>query len=229
MDDRMTSALARQAIKSAPRPPRGRGRPSREERSVSETRAAILDASLTLFAERGFDGASMRDIAAAVGVEHSLLRYHFGDKATLWRAAVLQMIERLDAAMMAVWTATEGQPLVDRFKSFLRAYVRYCAAHPEHARIIVQESMRPSDRVEWIVETGVRRQHASLVPVLKTLIGQGHLPDVPIPSLIYTLSAAAQTIFMLASEVKAAHGVDYSRAAEIERHADALIALLIKD
>lgn len=208
--------------------PRGRGRPSRDARTTDATRAAILDASLTLFAERGF-AASMRDIASAVGVEHSLLRYHFGDKATLWREAVSQMIARLDREMAIVWGASEGQPLVDRFKSYLRAYVHYCAAHPEHARIIVQESMRPSDRVDWIVETGVRRQHGSLIPVLKALMRQGHLPDVPIPSLIYMISASAQTIFMLANEVRSAHGIDVGAAAEIDRHADALIAMFVKE
>lgn len=221
----MTSAAA-QPIK--PPVSRSRGRPSRDERSAAQTRSTILEASLTLFAERGFEGASMRNIAAEVGVEHSLLRYHFGDKGALWREAVLQMIKRLDAEMAMAWAGTEQQSLVERFKCYLRAYVRYCATHPEHARIIVQESMKPSDRVAWIVEKGVVRQHRSLIPVLRILMRQGHLPDVPIPSLIYMISAAAQTIFMLANEVKAAHGVDYSRSIEVERHADALIALFVK-
>ena len=209
--------------------PRGRGRPSRDSRSVEDTRAAIRDASLKLFAERGFEAASMRDIAAAVGVEHSLLRYHFGDKGKLWREAVSQMIDRLDAEMAEVWSSNQGQPLVERFKDYVRAYVRYCAAHPEHARIVVQESMRPSDRVAWIVDKGVRTQHGQLTPVLRALIRQGHLPDIPIPSLIYMLSGASQNIFMLANEVRAAHGVDYTLQPEIDRHADAVIRLLIKE
>ncbi len=184
---------------------------------------------MKLFAERGFEAASMRDIAAAVGVEHSLLRYHFGDKGLLWREAVSQMIDRLDAQMAEVWVANEGLPLIERFKDFIRAYVRYCAAHPEHARIIVQESIRPSDRVPWIVEKGVRDQHGGLAPVLKALIGQGYLPDVPIASLIYTISAASQTIFMLANEVRAAHNVDVTVPDEIDRHAEAVVRMLIKE
>lgn len=193
------------------------------------TRTAILDNALMLFAERGFDGASMRDIAARVGVDHSLLRYHFGDKSALWREAVQQMIDRLDHQMAIAWRATNDFSAVDRFKHFLRAYVHYCAAYPEHARIMVQESLKASDRVDWIVEHGVKHQHAVLIPVLRKLIADGHLPDVPITSIIYILSASAQTIFMLASEVKAAHGVDIATPAEIERHADALIALLVKE
>ncbi len=204
------------------------GRPPGNTNDVKATREAILDASLTLFAERGFEGASMRDIAARVGVDHSLLRYHFGDKSALWRQAVMRMITRLDEEMAVVWRRSEGQTLVERFKIYLRAYVHYCAAHPEHARIIVQESLKPSDRVEWIVEHGVRRQHAALTPVLDKLIADRTLPDVSIPSIIYAISASAQTIFMLANEVKSAHGVDFTQAMNVERHADALAALFIR-
>ena len=39
----------------------------------------------------------------------------------------------------ASWRATRGQPLIERFKQYLRDYVRYCALHPEHARIMVGE------------------------------------------------------------------------------------------
>ncbi len=64
-------------------PPHQRGRPGRTPRPVEDTRAAILGAALTLFSERGFEGAAMRDIAAKAGVEHSLLRYHFTDNLFL--------------------------------------------------------------------------------------------------------------------------------------------------
>lgn len=204
------------------------GRPARDDKSAANIRKAMLESALTLFAERGFDGASMRDIAARAGVDHSLLRYHFQDKANLWRYTVEQMIDRLSADMATAWQETEGKPLVERFKGYLRAYVRYCAAYPEHARIMVQESLKPSDRVDWIVEKGIRRQHGTVIPVLEELIAEGHLPDVAITSLIYALTASAQTIFMLAVEVKAAHGVDYRLDAEVERHADALIAIFVK-
>ncbi len=58
---------------------RQRGRPARDARSVEETRDVILQAALTLFSERGFEGVALRDIAAKAGVEHSLVRYHFTD------------------------------------------------------------------------------------------------------------------------------------------------------
>ncbi|WP_340646678.1 TetR family transcriptional regulator [Phenylobacterium sp.] len=209
--------------------PRPRGRPARTARPVEETRGVILDAALKLFSERGFEGAAMRDIAALAGVEHSLLRYHYSDKATLWRAALARLIVDMNAHMAAGWRTTAGQPALVRFKTILRDYVRYCARHPEHARIMVQEAVGDSDRVAWIAEQIVKPQHRSLARLMETLMAEGHLPRVPMRNLLYMLSAAAQSPFTLAGEVRHAYGVDMAQEAEIERHADALIALLIRD
>lgn len=46
-------------------------------------RARIRDAAIQLFAERGVDGATVRDIAQAAGVSSGLLRHHFGSKEGL--------------------------------------------------------------------------------------------------------------------------------------------------
>jgi len=208
---------------------RRRGRPGRTPRPVEDTRAAILKAALTLFSERGFEGAAMRDIAAAAGVEHSLLRYHFTDKASLWRAALSDLIAHMNAEMAASGRASLGLPLLERFKVFLRDYVRYCARHPEHARIMVQEASGDNDRVAWIAEQIVKPQHRGLGRMLEALMDEGHLPRVPIRSLIYIVSAAAQAPFTLAYEVRHAYGVDTADEAEIEAHADALIRVLIRE
>jgi AcrR family transcriptional regulator len=58
------------------------------ERSAEDltARARIRDAALALFAERGMDGATIRDIAKAAGVSAGLVRHHFGSKDGL-RAA----------------------------------------------------------------------------------------------------------------------------------------------
>lgn len=210
-------------------PTRRRGRPGRTPRPVEDTRAAILKAALTLFSERGFEGAAMRDIAAAAGVEHSLLRYHFTDKASLWRAALSDLIAHMNAEMAASGRASLGLPLLERFKVFLRDYVRYCARHPEHARIMVQEASGDNDRVAWIAEQIVRPQHRGLGAMLEALMAQGHLPRVPVRSLIYIVSAAAQAPFTLAYEVRHAYGVDTAAEAEIEAHAEALIRVLIRE
>jgi AcrR family transcriptional regulator len=56
-----------------------------EERPAGDltARARIRDAALRLFAERGLDGTTIRDIAKAAGVSGGLIRHHFGSKDDL--------------------------------------------------------------------------------------------------------------------------------------------------
>jgi AcrR family transcriptional regulator len=58
-------------------------------------RARIRDAALRLFAERGIDGATIRDIAKAAGVSGGLVRHHFGSKEALRDACDAYALERL--------------------------------------------------------------------------------------------------------------------------------------
>ncbi len=68
--------------------PQRRQKPTGRRTGDSGTRDAILDAALALFAERGYDGASVRAIASQAGVDPALIRHFFGDKDTLFATAV---------------------------------------------------------------------------------------------------------------------------------------------
>jgi AcrR family transcriptional regulator len=57
-------------------------------RDSAATRAALLAAAQELFAERGFERATVRDIAARAGVNQALLFRYFGNKDELFRAAI---------------------------------------------------------------------------------------------------------------------------------------------
>jgi AcrR family transcriptional regulator len=63
-------------------------RPKKSE--ARDTRREILDRSLELFAEHGFTGSSMRDIAKAVGVRESALYHHFPNKDAILEALLAE-------------------------------------------------------------------------------------------------------------------------------------------
>lgn len=65
-----------------------------------ETRARILDAAEQLFAERGFDGASLRDIAARANSAVGLVHHHGGGKEELLRRTIARRAEELSALRM---------------------------------------------------------------------------------------------------------------------------------
>ncbi|PRY36200.1 TetR family transcriptional regulator [Umezawaea tangerina] len=57
-------------------------------RDSAATRAALLDAATALFAERGFDHTTVRDIAARAGVNQALLFRYFGSKDALYASVM---------------------------------------------------------------------------------------------------------------------------------------------
>src|SRR5512139_3144151 len=77
--------------------------PRRAGRSTDSRRPALLDAAARLFAERGFAGTSMRDIAASVGMLSGSIYYHFPSKQALLMAvheeSVRHTVRAVDAAM----------------------------------------------------------------------------------------------------------------------------------
>jgi AcrR family transcriptional regulator len=79
---------------------------SLDDRAVEDltARARIRDAALRLFAERGVDGATIRDIARAAGVSGGLVRHHFGSKDDLRAAcdayALVQIVRIKEQAVL---------------------------------------------------------------------------------------------------------------------------------
>jgi AcrR family transcriptional regulator len=121
------------------------------ERSAEDltARARIRDAALALFAERGMDGATIRDIAQAAGVSGGLVRHHFGSKDGL-RAACDSYA--LDQLMQIKEQAVDGQLANPSFMS---------AAHPTVlllyrylARSLVDGSPAAAAMFDEMVELG---------------------------------------------------------------------------
>ncbi|WZO97387.1 TetR/AcrR family transcriptional regulator [Isosphaeraceae bacterium EP7] len=75
----------------------GEGPPAGESqvrvRNATATKAAVLASAERLFAERGFAGTSMRDLAAASGVSQPLIQHHFGGKDALYAAVLRHSME----------------------------------------------------------------------------------------------------------------------------------------
>jgi AcrR family transcriptional regulator len=68
-----------------------------QNRKVGDTRERILDVAETAVLEKGFAGASIEELIAAVGITKSGFFYHFKDKGELAKALLVRYIEREDA------------------------------------------------------------------------------------------------------------------------------------
>lgn len=199
--------------------------PPRQERA-QRSRREILNAARMTFAQFGFEGANIRDIADQVGVTHTLIRYHFGNKLELWKAVVDDMFAGLSAAFSNDSTEELDLRTKEGLRSWLRLYIRYCAEHPEHVRMMIQESMAATERLEYMVDH-IRRSHSGLIPVFTRLMKQGVVPEVWLVSFFYIISSICQMPFVLTNAIDQLYGVKMTSEAAINAHTEAVVALVL--
>lgn len=110
--------------------------PTANQRS---TRDQILDEALLCFAQKGYDGTSLNDIAAGVGIRRPSLLHHFPSKEALYgdvfERLLSEWLERLD---VAVNSSAQGW---DKAELVLRACLDLFADTPDYVRIMRREAL----------------------------------------------------------------------------------------
>jgi AcrR family transcriptional regulator len=106
------------------------------------TRVRILDAAEQVFAERGYDAASLGDVADRVGIRPQAIYNHYKGKWELWVAVLERLLDPLFETLDA---ALEGPPTPERGKRGLAAEIALHARNPNLARV-VQYPRCPSPR-----------------------------------------------------------------------------------
>jgi AcrR family transcriptional regulator len=108
--------------------------------AAPSTRDTILVVARQRFAERGFSGTSLADIADEVGIRPPSLFHHFPSKVALYRAVLLDAFEDWFALMddTAAEEATEGWPQVERV---IRTAFRFFVERPDFVRLARWEAL----------------------------------------------------------------------------------------
>jgi TetR/AcrR family transcriptional regulator len=130
-------------------------------RRPTDTRDRVLQVAQALFAERGYRGTSLRDIAKRIGIKAPSLLHHFPSKQQLYLAVLDKMFESLEDAANAVAWGRESRQ--ERMRQAVGDTIDFIASHPDFVRIMWKEMAD---------ESGVGRQvlKRRLPPLFSTAV-----------------------------------------------------------
>jgi AcrR family transcriptional regulator len=143
------------------------------EVSEEKTRHKILSAAGEVFAEQGFEGATVRAITERAGVNVAAVNYHFRDKAELYTLVVLDA-----CSARAAWSDVIAESPVspeERLRSLIFHFLQYLL-DPDRAawkrRLMAREMANPTSALDELVEKNIRPlRNEFLLPTLRELTG----------------------------------------------------------
>ena len=141
-------------------------------------RAKIMAAAEALFAEHGFAGVGIRQIAAAAGVNGAMIHYYFGNKESLYRA-IIENAAMTVRGLIADATAS-ATTLEERLTRFVKAYAGYIFGHPHLARILLREMMAGGKPVFDILPKYIPTNYAMLRGAMTEAVSGGELRDIDV-------------------------------------------------
>ena len=159
------------------------------------TRDQILLAAEAVFAEKGFAGARLEDVAERVGIRRASMVYYFRDKQQLY-----------DAVLSAVFGALLGRlhdavnaagSIAERIEAAVTAWVNYVGERPTMARLLLREvSDASAARQPAVVE------HARpILATMEALIREGQKKGLlqPLDPIHLASTIAGATVFFVAA------------------------------
>ena len=136
--------------------------PTRRALAKQQTRAKVLAAARRLFSEQGYEGATIRDIAAAAGMSTGAVFANFADKSDRFRESMLTDMVALGEEMRAA--AQHGNGVEDiLLRIFTAGYAFYQTQLP---------LARAAFSVGWSPEDGPALRGSPPVQVLRSLIAE---------------------------------------------------------
>jgi len=129
-------------------------RPPKTNPGSADTRQRLIDAAAMLFADRGFENVTVREICKASNANVAAVNYHFGDKAGLYRAVVMFAIKIMQETNELSQRAGDGQSPEDQIRGFVRVFVGRLTGDNPNAwihRLMAREMEHPTEALNLVM------------------------------------------------------------------------------
>jgi TetR/AcrR family transcriptional regulator len=150
---------------------------------------AILSAAESVFAERGYSGATTAEIAARAGLPKANLHYYFSTKAGLYRRVLTGV---LTAWLSAADTFESDTDPAEALGRYIGAKMDLARSRPQGSRIFANEILRGAPEIQDFLETTLREWVESRGAIVRRWIEAGALKPIEPKTLFYMIWATTQ-------------------------------------
>ena len=137
---------------------------ARKDTTTASTKDAVFESAARLFANGGFDGVSVDDIAKDAGVNKAMIYYHFADKLALYRAVLADGLGRMGATAHGIAAAPESPSA--KLDRFIEAFVRMTEQRPWMPALMLREIAEGAPRLDAPTLEHMRMVIGSFVAIL---------------------------------------------------------------
>lgn len=161
----------------------------RPSRIQTRNRALILEAALELFAQRGFDGATLDQIADAAGLSKPNILYYFSGKEDIHVTLLNQLMDSWLDPLRALDPA--GEPL-DEILAYVRRKLEMARDMPRESRLFANEILQGAPRMEAHLSAKLRPLFEEKCALITHWIAEGRLAATDPRHLIFSIWATTQ-------------------------------------
>jgi AcrR family transcriptional regulator len=181
-----------------------------------QTAESILDAAEALFAERGFAGTTLRDVAERVGVRIPSLYNHFESKDALSGAVLQRGIQPVLELLNQVLEANRGD--APDSASVVEPILALLEQHPNLPRLIQYETLAGGERLRPILQRSIAPVFESAKQLIERSPGAPSWEPEQIPLLVLALYHAVAGYFTIAPLYAQLAGEDLLARDALDRH-----------
>jgi TetR/AcrR family transcriptional regulator len=187
--------------------------------------AQIIAAAEQVFAEKGFHGAKMAEIAKLAGLPKANLHYYFGTKERLYRALLHDILHAWLAA--AGWIVPERGP-AEALAGYIRAKIDLSRERPAASRIFARELLNGAPYIQEFLRDELRRYVNDLGRVIEGWTRAKLMDPISPPHLLFTLWSMTQTYADFGVQIAAVLGRERVDDAVFETGAQTITAVVVK-
>jgi AcrR family transcriptional regulator len=171
---------------------------ARPRRKGERTAERILDTAERLFAERGYTGTHLRDVADAAGLRIPSLYNHFTSKDALYAA----VLERGIKPVLEALSDYVQSPELERGR-FVERILAILGARPHLSRLVMHETLAGGERLSPLLRAWFKPALEKAEEIIRASPGARRWSDEQIPLLVAALYQVAVGYFAAAPLWKA--------------------------